>query len=167
MASISSAEVTHMLKNGLAKLEKGRLILLGPDGKPKAKPSKYKNQITEVDGIKFHSRAEANYYCHLKRMMNAKEPSDQVAKFECQVSYVVCPEQRDVEGKVVEKQVLYVADFVVDYADGRREVVDVKGMITPLYELKRKLMLKNYGIKIVEVGVAKPTAAKKKSGRTV
>lgn len=167
MASISSAEVTHMLKNGLAKLEKGRLILLGPDGKPKAKPSKYKNQITEVDGIKFHSKAEANYYSDLKRMMNAQIPSDKVEKFECQVPYVVCPEQKDVEGKVVEKQVLYVADFVVDYADGRREVVDVKGMITPLYELKRKLMLKNFGIKIVEVGVAKPAAAKKKSGRTV
>lgn len=53
-----------------------------------------------------------------------------------------------------ERAVHYVADFVVTYADGRVEVVDVKSVITrrnPVYVIKRKLMAERLGIKIVEV----------------
>ena len=40
-----------------------------------------------------------------------------------------------------ERAVTYTADFVVEYADGRVEVIDVKGMRTDVYKLKRKLLL--------------------------
>jgi hypothetical protein len=33
----------------------------------------------------------------------------------------------------------YVCDFLVRYADGRRELVEVKGMQTPEFKLKLKL----------------------------
>ena len=38
----------------------------------------------------------------------------------------------------------YTADFVVEYADGRVEVIDVKGMRTDVYKLKRKLLLSRH-----------------------
>lgn len=57
-------------------------------------------------------------------------------------------------GKVIEKAVGYVADFVYEEktTDGWQEVVeDVKGFRTHDYIIKRKLMLWRYGIRIREV----------------
>ena len=34
---------------------------------------KYKNKITEVDGIKFHSKKEANRYIELKLLQKTKK----------------------------------------------------------------------------------------------
>lgn len=45
----------------------------------------------------------------------------------------------------------YIADFRVTYADGRIEVVDVKGVRTGVYRLKKKLVEAQYGIIIIEV----------------
>jgi hypothetical protein len=43
----------------------------------------------------------------------------------------------------------YVADFVY-MQDGKRVVEDVKGMLTPVYKLKRHLMATVHGIEILE-----------------
>lgn len=52
--------------------------------------------------------------------------------------------------RCVEKAVNYIADFV--YWEGDRMVVeDAKGVRTPEYILKRKLMLERHGVKIREV----------------
>lgn len=45
----------------------------------------------------------------------------------------------------------YYADFKVTYADGRVEVVDVKGFITDVYSLKKKMVEAYYDIKIIEI----------------
>jgi hypothetical protein len=53
----------------------------------------------------------------------------------------------------------YIADFV--YVDqGRQVVMDVKGMRTPIYNLKRRLMKACWGIEIVE---DKPPRSRRRS----
>lgn len=103
------------------------------------KPLKYRNIITEVDGIKFHSKAEAIYYSKLKLYIKLGE----VVKFERQVPYELI-----VNGILICK---YVADFVVYYSDGTVKVVDVKGVRTEVYKLKYKLMLALHDINILEI----------------
>lgn len=100
--------------------------------------AKYLNKKTVVDGIKFDSKREATRYSVLKIMQAAGIISD----LRLQVPYVI-----NVNGLKICK---YVADFV--YIDKGREVVeDVKGMKTPTYNLKKKLMKAVHGIEIQEV----------------
>lgn len=100
--------------------------------------SKYNAQKTTVDGITFDSKKEADYYCELRIMKMAGE----VIGFEMQVPYELQPKyQRN--GKTV-RAIKYVADFVVTYADGHVEVVDVKGVRTKEYRLKRKILEYKY-----------------------
>lgn len=49
-----------------------------------------------------------------------------------------------------ERAVHYIADFVYLDEAGKLVVEDVKGVRTPLYKLKKKLMLYVFGIKIRE-----------------
>ena len=44
----------------------------------------------------------------------------------------------------------YVADFLVTYADGRKEYHDTKGFPTPTYKLKKKVVEAYFGIVIKE-----------------
>lgn len=66
-----------------------------------------------------------------------------------QVKYVLIPTQRDSQGKLLEKECSYYADFVYE-KDGVTVVEDAKGFRTPEYRLKRKLMLYLHGILIKE-----------------
>ena len=100
-------------------------------------PGKYRNVRTEADGIKFDSSKEAKYYGILKLRKAAGELT-----FERQVKYDFV-----INGILV---CSYVADFVLQLP-GKKQVVDVKGMRTPIYKLKKKLMKAVYGIDIIEV----------------
>ena len=53
-------------------------------------------------------------------------------------------------GKLLEREVSYVADFVYT-ENGKRIVEDTKGFKTKDYIIKRKLMLHVHGIRIKEV----------------
>lgn len=55
------------------------------------------------------------------------------------------------KAKIVERKVEYRADFVYFDAEDNLVVEDAKGVRTPDYIIKRKLMLWLYGIKIREV----------------
>lgn len=104
------------------------------------KSSKYKNVRTEVDGIKFDSTKEANYYGILKLRKAAGELT-----FERQVKYDFV-----INGVLV---CSYVADFVLQFP-GYKLVVDVKSDLTRknrAYRIKFKLMQAVYGITITEV----------------
>jgi len=108
---------------------------------PVKKRSKYGNRKVIVDGILFDSMKEARVYSNLKLLQQA----GQVASFERQFTYMLA-----VNGAKICK---YIADFVVYYPDGKKEVWDVKSEITkkhPVYRLKKKLMLAIHGIDIVE-----------------
>ena len=108
--------------------------------------SKYRNRKTIVDGIEFDSMKEANRWAELKLL----ERAGKITFLERQVSFVLIPKQvRD--GKVLERQVVYKADFAYKDENGEDVVEDVKGIKTKEYILKRKLLLWEYGIIIREV----------------
>lgn len=116
--------------------------------KPKGtRKNKYNNKI--VGG--FDSKKEADYYNSLCMLQNAEEPDVRVVKIERQVEYVLIPAQYDENGKLLENKCSYKADFRVTRANGRIDVIDVKGVKTDVYIIKRKLMLLVHKIKIIEV----------------
>ena len=110
--------------------------------------SKYGAQKTEYDGIVFDSKHEAMRWRELALLQRAGE----IADLQRQVKYILVPAQVDEDGKVAERAVSYVADFVyIDVRSGETVVEDAKGMHTRDYIIKRKLMRYVYGIRIREV----------------
>ena len=94
----------------------------------------------------FDSRHEANVYGELYLMQMAGEISD----LQIQVPYVLIPKQVAPSGKKY-RECKYIADFVYKDKDGNTIVVDAKGYKTKDYIIKRKLMLKVWGIEIQEL----------------
>ena len=109
--------------------------------------SKYKAIKTDVDGITFASRKEANRYAELKLL----EKAGVIKDLQLQRVFTLIGEQRDKNGKILEHPVKYIADFVYKNQNGETVVEDAKGMKTDVYKIKRKLMLSIYGIRIQEV----------------
>lgn len=113
-----------------------------------ARETKYRSQKITVDGIAFDSVKEANRWQELRMLERAGEIRD----LQRQVPFVVIPTQRDENGKLIEKEVRYVADFTyIEKGKLTRTVEDVKGMRTREYVLKRKMLLWRLGIRIREV----------------
>lgn len=110
----------------------------------KFKKSKYHATKTIIDGIAFDSRKEAKRYQELKLL----EKAGMVTDLELQKKFVLIPSQK-IDGKVVERECSYVADFVYK-ENGYLIVEDVKGVKTKEYILKRKMMLYLKGIRIKE-----------------
>lgn len=108
--------------------------------------SKYGNRKVARDGMTFDSVKEYRRYCELRLLERAGE----VAGLRRQVKFELLPSQR-VDGKVVERPVTYIADFVYTDKDGQQVVEDTKGVRTKEYIIKRKLLLHKYGIRIREV----------------
>ena len=115
--------------------------------------SKYGAIRTTVDGIVFASKAEARRYAELKLL----EKAGRIRDLELQPSFpleVVSPRN----GEVIQVGT-YRADFryreieMHEGGFGRWRIVieDVKGMPTPVYRLKKKLMEARYGIAITEI----------------
>ena len=110
--------------------------------------SKYGAQKTEYDGIMFDSKREALRWRELALLQRAGEITD----LRRQVKYILVPAQVDENGKIAERAVSYVADFVYsDMRSGETVVEDAKGMHTREYIIKRKLMRYVHGIRIREV----------------
>ena len=104
---------------------------------------KYHNQKTIIDGIKFDSKKEANRWCELQLL----EKAGIISNLQRQVTFELIPRQLE-NGKVIEKALKYIADFVYD-ENGQQVVEDCKGFKTKEYLIKRKIMLYK-GIKIKE-----------------
>ena len=110
--------------------------------------NKYGSKKVEVDGIVFDSKKEAKRYQELLLLEKAGEIED----LRRQVKYVLVPSQKDDRGKLIEREVSYIADFV--YFDCRASecvVEDTKGFKTKDYIIKRKLLLFVHGIRIKEI----------------
>lgn len=99
---------------------------------------KYKAKRTERDGQKFSSMLESRYFDYLNILQKAGE----IVFFLRQVPMHL------------PAGVKYVVDFLVFYEDGHCEFVDVKGMETSEFKLKKKLVEQIYpvDIKIVKQG---------------
>src|SRR5690554_128886 len=102
------------------------------------KKSKYNNQKTMVDGIKFDSKKEAEYYCQLKLLKQAGKIKD----YGLQPRYELQPAFKK-NGKKY-RAITYIADFVITNNDGTTEVVDIKGVETQVFKIKRKLFEYKY-----------------------
>lgn len=114
--------------------------------------NKYGNRKTVLDGEIFDSRKEARRWAELKLL----ERAGKIRDLERQVPFELIPSQKDEHGRVIERPVKYVADFVyiADEHHGWKTVVeDVKSEATRTkeYVIKRKLMLSIFGIRIHEV----------------
>lgn len=103
------------------------------------KENKYKNVRVEIDGIKFDSKFEAEFYFSELQWLQA---AGEITKIERQKKYLLQP-AFEYHGKKIQA-INYVADFVVTYKDGSVEVIDTKGVPTPEYLLKKKLLLYKY-----------------------
>jgi hypothetical protein len=100
--------------------------------------NKYSAQSSWIDGIRFASKAEAKYY----QTLIYRERLGEVTDVRLQEPFVVLGPK----GQVV---CTYRADFVFwDASEGRQRVIDVKGMQTPLFKLKKKVVEAFLGITI-------------------
>lgn len=99
---------------------------------------KYGNRVTEVNGIAFDSKKEAAYYEDLLW----RQRTGAVKSIELQPKFVLQPGYKR-EGKKI-RPIIYKADFKVTEADGNIYYVDTKGMKTPVYLLKKKMLLYKY-----------------------
>lgn len=123
----------------------------------KKKENKYHAEKCEYNGEVFDSRKEMDRYIQLKLL----ERCGQVSNIRRQVKYELIPAQREedkigkrggvLKGNVIEKSVVYRADFVYTDRNGDEIVEDVKGIRTKEYILKRKLMLYVHGIRVKEI----------------
>ena len=132
--------------------------------------AKYGNHKTLTsDGILHDSRKEALRWTQLLLLERAGE----ISGLKRQVEFILIPDQREAstevyqkgekkgmpkEGKLLERKVSYIADFVyTDLKTGKMVVEDVKGYRDPSsagyakFVLKRKLMLYIHNIKIKEI----------------
>ena len=109
--------------------------------------NKFGAKRTEIDGITFASKHEAERYIELKYMERAHLISD----LQLQRVFTLIGAQRDKEGKIIERPCKYIADFVYKDKDGKTVVEDAKGMRTDVFRIKKKLMLSIYGIRVQEV----------------
>ena len=102
--------------------------------------NKYHAQKVTIDGKTFDSRKEANRWCELRIL----ERAGMIQDLKTQVPFVL------IEKSQYGREIKYVADFVYTQ-EGRKVVEDAKGVRTPVYKLKKRLMAETLGIEIVEV----------------
>ena len=101
--------------------------------------TKYGARRTEVDGHSFASQREANRYGELRLLEQAGE----ISGLELQPKFPLI-----VNGQ---KVATYIGDFRYMDATGAVVVEDAKGVRTPLYRHKKRLLSALYGIEIREV----------------
>ena len=95
---------------------------------------KFNAKAVEYDGIRFDSKKEGNYYLQLQLRVKAGE----VVFFLRQVPF-------HLPGGVK-----YIVDFMEFHADGTVHMVDVKGMTTDKFIMKKKMVEDLYPV-IIEV----------------
>lgn len=118
--------------------------------------NKYHNRKHSAGGEVFDSAKEFRRWQELKLLEKAGE----ISELRRQVPFELLPVQREPDkigprggrkpGRVIEREAVYIADFVYKDVNGREVVEDCKGMRTRDYLLKRKLMLFRFGIRIME-----------------
>ena len=109
--------------------------------------SKYNAKKVEIDGIKFDSKAEGEYYLHLKQQVTER----QILGFERQ-KRMLLQEGFNVEGvKGKIRPIFYVVDFIITENDGTLTYIDVKGVETDVFRLKKKLFMKRYNTALLKV----------------
>ena len=126
--------------------------------------AKYKNRRVTFEGETYASRKELKRFQELELMQAA----GRITGLRKQVKFVLIPAQyepdwvdyskstqgRKRKGKLIEREVSYIADFVY-LKDGKMVVEDAKGYrggeAYALFKVKKKMMLYFHNIKVQEV----------------
>ena len=96
---------------------------------------KYSAVKTECDGIKFSSKKEARYYQDLK----LRKLGGEIIFFLRQVPFHLSGNTK------------YVVDFQEFHSDGTVHFVDVKGMQTKMFIMKKKQVEQLYAPVVIEI----------------
>jgi Protein of unknown function (DUF1064) len=110
-----------------------------------ARGHKYNAKKTIVNGIPLASEAEAAAYKQLK----ISQQQGLISDLQLQPRFLLQGSFRDSEG-VTHRPIYYVADFSFK-RDGHTVVVDVKGMETDTWKLKKKMFLYHHPYVFLEV----------------
>lgn len=113
------------------------------------KKTKYGSKKVEIDGHVFDSKIEARYYEQLKWL----QENNRILFFRLQPRYLL-QEAFEKNGKKYRK-IEYIADFEIHHLDGSIEVVDVKGVETEAFKIKKKLFEHKYPHKLSLVTYSK------------
>lgn len=116
---------------------------------------KYGAKPTTEQGIRFASKAEAARYRELDLLAVAGAIRD----LERQPAYPIIVTGPDHKPRIV---AVYIADFRYrEGLEGILRIEDVKGVRTPLYKLKKKLIEAQYGVTITEINSVRKTTTRR------
>ena len=110
--------------------------------------SKYGNKKVIVDNITFDSIAEAERYKQLRLLEQAGAISD----LRLQPRYELQKAFTDNEGKR-QRAIVYIGDFAYS-ENGKWIIEDTKGVETPVFKLKKKMLLylyPHYRLRVIKV----------------
>lgn len=114
------------------------------------KRHKYGAKPTEIDGIRFASQKEARRYLELKLLEKAGE----VRNVELQPKFELHVNTKRIgfyKGDFkYEERARVMGESGIEFA-WQSVVEDVKGFLTPVYRLKKRIVAAEYGIEIREV----------------
>jgi len=110
------------------------------------KQNKFRNKPKTVNGIKFQSTKEADFY--IKLLMLKKFGEIKEIELQPRFDYLITYSQNDLS---LSKKTFYKADFRVKYTNNDVIIYDVKGVRTPEFIRKKKIIEHLYNIKIIEV----------------
>lgn len=112
---------------------------------------KYGNKKIEIDGVKFDSKKEAKRYGYLQLL----EVLGEIKDLELQPKFELIKSVKFAGTDRAKPAIRYFADFAyTDVLTGKQIVEDVKSKITresPVYRMKKHMMLAIHGIEIIEV----------------
>lgn len=109
------------------------------------KQSKYKNKKAKYKNIEFDSMKEMSWYIKYELM----EKSGSIKDLQRQVKFELQPSFK-LNGKTI-RAINYYADITYIGKDNKLHVIDIKGMRTEVYKLKKKMMAYKYNIEIEEI----------------
>lgn len=130
------------------KMGLGHLLKTTDIPEEKKRKSKYGNTVVETDDMKFDSKKEERHYRKLKVM----ERAGLIKDLQHHVLFSVAEKVYYPSIGKHKRETTYEADFTY-IRDGKLIVEDVKSdaTITPLYVLKKQLMMEKHGIEVMEV----------------
>ena len=116
------------------------------------KQSKYKNEPIIVNGIKFPSKLEANFYKYLTDLLERSI----IDTLELQVKFVlmrgrIIADNSKKQGFRKIRDITYRCDFLIN----KEIVMDAKGMRTPVFNMKEKMFTNKYYDQYGEIVVLK------------
>ena len=115
-----------------------------------ASRSKYHAYKAVIDGIQFDSLNESRYYVCIKQVRDNHQETEhgKLLSFEMQVPYTIVPSHIKKGHRI--RKMEYLADFVLHYEDGTERVIDVKGVETDVFKLKKKFIEYVYPDVVIE-----------------